>query len=202
MASRSICFQSIASPADGSSIRPRREITPCTLVTSDERSLFFVVIFLSLSFLFLLDSFIVRFRGKPGFWERIGRKEEELMRNRSKSKEVNLIISYVTTKWNNRDILWSFFLAYRKSTSVNLVDSSTILPRRRKIVWEIVEDRARSEFLRSIVHHGRRAGEKLFIYIVYRLYLLKTIYLRVASSLVGVQDETGTTKNRGSEEME
>ena len=39
---------------------------------------------------------------------------------------------------------------------------------------------AQSEFryVRPFVH-----GSNLFIYIVYRLYLLKTIYLRVVSSL-------------------
>lgn len=200
MASRSICFQSIASPADGSSIRPRREITPCTLVTSDERSLFFVVIFLSLSFLFLLDSFIVRFRGKPGFWERIGRKEEELMRNRSKRGKLDNKLCHDKMEQSRHLVIIFLSLSQvDECESRRFLDDSS---EEKEDRWEIVEDRARSEFLRSIVHHGRRAGEKLFIYIVYRLYLLKTIYLRVASSLVGVQDETGTTKNRGSEEME
>lgn len=200
MASRSICFQSIASPADGSSIRPRREIIPCTLVTSDERSLFFVVIFLSLSFLFLLDSFIVRFRGKPGFWERIGRKEEELMRNRSKRGKLDNKLCHDKMEQSRHLVIIFLSLSQvDECESRRFLDDS---PEEKEDRWEIVEDRARSEFLRSIVHHGRRAGEKLFIYIVYRLYLLKTIYLRVASSLVGVQDETGTTKNRGSEEME
>lgn len=80
MASRSICFQSIASPADGSSIRPRREITPCTLVTSDERSLFFVVIFLSL-FSFFIGFFYREISWKARIlgtnWSKRGRVNEE-----------------------------------------------------------------------------------------------------------------------------
>lgn len=47
-----------------------------------------------------------------------------------------------------------------------------------------MKKRSRNFYVQSFAT-GARPCEKLFIYIVYRLYLLKTIYLRVASSLEG-----------------
>lgn len=63
-----------------------------------------------------------------------------------------------------------------------------------------MKKRSRNFYVQSFAT-GARPCEKLFIYIVYRLYLLKTIYLRVASSLEGgyrITQET-ITKDRKKE---